>query len=267
MDVEKYISSGILELYVAGELSEEENIEVFRNAKEYPQIREEILAIEAAVLALSKAASPKKLSAKRFDDLKVQIGQRKDPTIVQIPKEKRNWNAITGWAAALLLAAGLLWFYNESTQLQTEMEVVEKERKVLQQEIFEARNSLASSQELLETLRNIDVSLTTLAGQDVAPDSYARVYWDKEAEQVYIDAMGLPEPPEGMVYQVWSLKLDPLTPVSLGLLEDFILDGDKIFALMNPNESEAFGITLEPAGGSDFPTMEQLYTLGQVTTS
>ena len=32
----------------------------------------------------------------------------------------------------------------------------------------------------------------------------------------------------------------------------------------NVNEAQAFGITLEPAGGSAGPTMEQLYTLGKV---
>lgn len=266
MDVEKYIASGILELYVAGQLSEEENIEVFRNAKEYPRIQQEILAIESSILALSKTTSPANLSEKRFDALKVKIGQRKDTTVVRIPKEKNNWGAITGWAAAVLLGIGLLWFYYESSELKNEMEVVEKERSVLQQQIFEARNSLEISQQLLGTLRDINVNMTTLDGQDVAPEAYARVYWDKENEQVFVDALGLPEPPEGMVYQVWSLKLEPLTSTSIGLLENFTADSDKVFTLTNINASEAFGITLEPAGGSDFPTLEQLYTLGQVTS-
>jgi hypothetical protein len=37
---------------------------------------------------------------------------------------------------------------------------------------------------------------------------------------VYVDASGC-QNPEGMVYQVWALKLDPLTPTSIGLLENF----------------------------------------------
>ncbi len=37
--------------------------------------------------------------------------------------------------------------------------------------------------------------------------------------------------------------------------------------LQNTNESEAFGIRLEPAGGSESPTMEQLYTLGVVASN
>ena len=86
-------------------------------------------------------------------------------------------------------------------------------------------------------------------------------------QKVFIDAQGLPEPPDGFVYQVWSLKLSPLTPTNMGLLQDFISDENKIFALDNPNNSEAFGITLEPAGGSESPTLEQLYTLGAVSAS
>jgi hypothetical protein len=65
----------------------------------------------------------------------------------------------------------------------------------------------------------------------------------------------LPEPPEGMVYQVWALKLDPLTPTSISLLENF----DKMIKIAVNNANEAFGITLEPKGGSLTPTMEQLY--------
>ena len=74
----------------------------------------------------------------------------------------------------------------------------------------------------------------------------------------------MPEPPEGMVYQVWALKLDPLTPTSIGLLENFDKNDQKLFAVNNANEAQAFGITLEPKGGSLTPTMEQLYTLGKV---
>ncbi len=266
MDVEAYIASGILELYVAGLLSDEENLEVFHNAKEYPKIQKEIESIEASILALSKTAGPKISGKKGFNDLKVRIGQRKDTTVVQLPKEKTNWAAYTGWAAAILLAAGLFWFYTESDKLQSEIEVVQKENEVLEQQIFEARNSLASSEELLNSIRDKNITVVPLGGQEVSPSSYAKVYWNQEEGKVLVDAQGLPEPPDGMVYQVWSLKLSPLTPTSLGLLEDFLADDNKIFALANPNESEAFGITLEPAGGSEAPTMEQLYTLGAVSS-
>ncbi len=267
MDVEEYIASGILELYVAGVLTEEENSEVYLNAKQYPRIMEEILAIEAAILSLSRATVPSYERMKGFDNIKVRIGQRKDTTVVKMPRRKTNWAAYTGWAAAILFAAGLYWFYNESIGLQEQIDLVNKENQVMEQQIFDAKNSLANTNQLLETIRDKDISVVPLGGQDVSPTSYARVYWNKAEQKVLIDARGLPEPPAGMVYQVWSLELSPLTPTSLGLLDDFMADNNKVFTLANPNQSEAFGITLEPEGGSDTPTMEQLYTLGTVASS
>ncbi|MBC6996886.1 anti-sigma factor [Cytophaga sp. FL35] len=267
MEVDKYIESGILELYVAGLLSEEENFEVYQNAQKYPEIRKEILEIEKAILQLTKATYPDLVLRKGFDDIRSRIGIRKEPKVVQLPKEeKTNWTAYSGWAAAILLGLGLFWFYNQNNELQSDIKVVEQQNEVLEQQIFEARGSLTNTQELLNDLRDKDVAVVSLGGQEVSPESFAKAYWNKRENKVFIDAQGLPEPPDGMVYQVWSLKLDPLTPTSMGLLENFTMDENKVFVLNNPNETEAFGITLEPAGGSESPTLEQLYTLGAVTS-
>ncbi len=268
MEVEKYIASGILELYVAGLLTEEENLEVHKNATEHIAINNEILAIEAAIRELTQAVAPTYQKRKGFDDIKVRIGERKDSKVIQLPKEeKSNLSTYIGWAAAVIFGAGLAWFYVQNDQLKSDIEIVNEQNEVLEQQIFEARGSLTNTEELLNSLRDKDVTVVTLGGQEVSPDSYAKAYWNKEQKKVLIDAQGLPEPPDGMVYQVWSLKMDPLTPTGMGLLENFASDENKIFTLNNPNESEAFGITLEPAGGSEGPTMEQLYTLGAVSSS
>ncbi|PHN92608.1 anti-sigma factor [Maribacter sp. 6B07] len=264
MDVEKYIASGILELYVAGILSEKENLEIANYAKEYPEIKKEIEEIEASILELSRKASPgyhysfKALMNKINGEVKV----------VDI-NEKRSTPFLSymGWAASILLAVGLFWMYQQNQDLKSNIEVVEKQNVDLEQQIADTDSSLEQTQELLNTLRDKNISVIPLGGQDVSPTSYAKAYWNKQEEKVFIDAKGLPEPPDGFVYQVWSLKLSPLTPTSMGLLEDFATDENKVFALNNPNESEAFGITLEPAGGSESPTLEQLYTLGVVNAS
>lgn len=46
MDINEYISSGILELYVYGALSESESAEVTRTLREYPEVRQEVEEIE-----------------------------------------------------------------------------------------------------------------------------------------------------------------------------------------------------------------------------
>ena len=267
MEVDNYIASGILELYVAGLLTNEENLEVHQNALQYPEIKNEIAAIEAAILELTQAIVPKYAKRKGFDDVKVRIGERKDTKVVQMPKDDTsNLSTYIGWAAAVLFGAGLAWFYVQNDQLKSNIEMVNQENEVLEQQIFEARGSLNETEELLTTLRDKDISVISLGGQEVSPESYAKAYWNKEQNKVLIDAQGLPEPPDGMVYQVWSLKLNPLTPTSMGLLEDFETDENKVFTFNNPNRSEGFAISLEPAGGSVSPTMEQIYTLGATSS-
>jgi prefoldin subunit 5 len=264
MDVQKYIASGILELYVAGILSDKENLEIANYAKEYPEIQTEIEAIEASILLLSKKASPgSKHSFKSIMD-------RINSEVKVIPINNKRGAPIStyvGWAASVLLAIGIFWMYQQNQELKSDIQVVEQQNNNLEQQIADSDSSLEKTTELLNSIRDKNISVIPLGGQDISPSSYAKAYWNKENKKVFIDAKGLPEPPEGFVYQVWSLKLSPLTPTSMGLLENFKMDENKIFALNNPNESEAFGITLEPAGGSKSPNLEQLYTLGVISAS
>ena len=266
MNVQEYIASGILELYVAGVLTEKENLEVAAYAEEYPEIKAEILGIENAILELTRRSST--VNPYSFDTLKPILDNMESNTkVIPINKETTNWTSYLGWAASILLAIGLFWAYTQNENLKSEIQLVEQQNQQLEQQIADSDASLEKTQDLLNTLRDKDISVIPLGGQEVSPTSYAKAYWNKQEEKVFIDAQGLPEPPDGFVYQVWSLKLSPLTPTSMGLLEDFATDDNKVFALNNPNDSEAFGITLEPAGGSESPTLEQLYALGVVSTS
>lgn len=266
MDTKAYIASGVLELYVAGQLSEKENMEVAQYAREYPEIMAEIIEIENSILALSSAIAPKQGPV--FEGIKERlIHDNEGPEPIQLHNRRTHWTSYLGWAASFVLAVGLVYLYQENQELNAGLTNAEMEMIRMEQQIAEATSSLEKSKELLTTLRDKNVAVIPLGGQEVSPDSYAKAYWNKEQDQLFIDAQGLPEPPEGMAYQVWSLTLDPLTPTSVGLLEDFTDDENRIFALVNPNNSQAFGITLEPAGGSAFPTLEQLYVLGTVSSS
>lgn len=262
MDIKEYIESGILELYVAGVLSEKENEEVSKAIKEHLEVRGVVEDIESAILKLTAAVAPKD-AQKLYDKIKANV-LKEEPKVITIPTRKTNWAAYTGWAATIILAGGLYYMANQNNDLNYQLQSSDAKNAVLENKIAEANQDLEKAEELVSIIRDKNITTINLNGQNVAPQSYAKVYWKKDENVVYIDALGLPEPPPGKVYQVWSLKLSPLTPTSIGLLDDFIGDDNKVFELENINESQAFGITLEPAGGSETPTMEQLYTLGVV---
>lgn len=263
MDINKYIESGILELYVYGALSESESAEVSRILKEYPEVRVEVEEIEKALLTLSSAAAPYDPEY-LLQSLKEKLYSKNKA--INLHKKGANWPAYIGWAASILFLIGLFTLFNENRELRQSVQALQAEKVQMETDIAEARNNAQKTQELLSVLRDKNILEVPLEGQSTAPDAYATAYWDKERNVTYIDAKDLPSPPKGMVYQVWSLKMDPLTPSSIGLLDEFEIDENKIFQLENINISEGFGITLEPEGGSTTPTMEQLYALGTVSS-
>ncbi|WP_309477275.1 anti-sigma factor [Tenacibaculum aquimarinum] len=190
------------------------------------------------------------------------VQDRERPSkVIPIQKPKNNWVTYTGWAASILIGSTLLFNVINNNTLNNQLA---EEKQQFEKQLDKANSSLAENEKLLTVIRDKDIVTIPLAGQNVSPESYAKVYWNKNSKTIYLDVKGLPDPPEGKVYQVWSLKLNPLTPTSLGTIDGFLADANKIFNIDNPNDSQAFGITLEPAGGSESPTMDQLYTLGAV---
>ncbi|MBE8724783.1 anti-sigma factor [Flavobacterium hungaricum] len=262
MEAQEYIESGILELYVYGLLSEKENLEIAELAKNNPEVDQEIISIEKAIIALSSSFSPFH-SVANFEKIKARL-ELKHSKVVDI-KPASNWSQYVGWAAAVLLLLGLGYQTLELTKTKEAISTVGNEKNKIQRDYAYLEQQNKETEKNLTIVRDIKNTGVTLGGQAVSPTSFAKVYWNKDTKTTYIDAAGLPTPPKGMVYQVWSLKLSPvLTPTSIGLLDNFEGNSQKIFAVSQTDSAEAFGITLEPAGGSPTPTMEQLYTLGKV---
>ncbi|MFH7019116.1 anti-sigma factor domain-containing protein [Flavobacterium sp. FlaQc-47] len=262
MEAQEYIDSGILELYVYGLLTETENLEIAEMAKKNPAMDEEIIAIERAIVALSSSFSPFH-SVANFEKIKARL-ELKHGKVVEM-KPASTWSQYVGWAAAVLLLLGLGYQTLELTKTKDAIATVGTEKNKIQRDFAYLDLQNKQTEKNLNIVRDIKNTGVTLGGQAVSPASFAKVYWNKETKTTYIDAAGLPKPPKGMVYQVWALKLSPvLTPTSIGLLSDFEGNNQKIFAVSQTDSAEAFGITLEPAGGSLTPTMEQLYTLGKV---
>ncbi|MBP9793265.1 MAG: anti-sigma factor [Flavobacterium sp.] len=263
METKEYIASGILELYVYGLLDDNQNIEIAELAKKHKEIEDEITSIEKSILALSTSFSPF-LSVENFSKIKSQLEIKHSHKVIELKPKKTTSNYL-GWAAAAVLLLGVGYLYNQQVSFENEIVTLENEKSKLNEVVVSTETKNKQTNEALTVIRDTKNTVVALAGQTVSPSSSAKVYWNKETQTVYVDASGLPEPPKGMVYQVWSLKLKPtLTPTSIGLLNNFNENNSRFFAVSNTGDAEAFGITLEPAGGSQSPTMEQLYTLGAV---
>ena len=257
----EYIESGILELYVFGRLSDAENAEVAAMAEKHEDVKAEIVSIEKAVISLSYSVAPY-LSAENYEKIRQKLIE-KHSGVVQMPARKSGMSQYMGWAAAVVLLLGLGFQYYKYNEVVQEVEAQTIQRSKYEQLLAVTQKDKQQVENTLAIVRDKFSRTIQLEGQQVSPESFAKVYVNDNKKEIYVDVAGLPEPPAGKVYQVWALKLDPLTPTSIGVIDNKN-ENRGILKVENFDEAQAFGITLEPAGGSVSPTLDQLYTLGKV---
>ena len=258
MSAKDYLDTGILELYVFGQLTEKESIEVSEAIAKYPELQQEVNEIESSLIALSSKASPGVSEQTRQEILQPdeQDGQK--------IKSKVPYYY---WAAILVLLIGIGLLFRQVTTLSSEVQTVEKELKEKQTQIVETEEEKNKLKEILSVARSKDYKTVELPGnEEVAQDVYVKAFYNSDEQKMFLDLKSLPEPPDGMVYQLWSLQFEPLTPESMGTIANYVADKDKLFELDNvPENAQGFGITLEPKGGSETPTLSRLYALGKIS--
>ncbi len=261
MKNEQYIESGILELYVCGLLTPEENQEIYKLAQNNPEIQDEILTIEKSLIALSSSFSPLN-PAENYERIKEKIKVKQKFTKEKKTK-KTHFIYNFGWFVSALLLIFVFHFYNLAVQNQKLIKLEQEKSIKIKKELLVSKEKNKEILNCLRIIRSKYQKVINLVGQPIAPNTHAKVYWNKSTQEVFIDASGLPIPPAGMVYQVWSFKLNPLRPTNIGLLNNFQENELRLFGVKSIIDAETFGITLEPAGGSLHPNIAELYVLGQ----
>lgn len=91
------------------------------------------------------------------------------------------------------------------------------------------------------------------ASVDVAGGGTATVQVSSSRDAAVVRMKDVPAPPEGKVYQMWLIPKDGSAPVSQGLMDAEALS--KPAVVEGISSAAALGITVEPAGGSESPTL------------
>ena len=274
MNTKEYISSGIIESYILGLASPEEagilecvmknNAEV-KAAYEEAQKTFELLATAQAV------TPPNDLRSKIWDKIQLEQNVEDEKPVIPLnnvePKletqqigqeirveKNKSWKNFAVAATVLFLVsigANLYWMSSQN-EMKNELAVLksDKQSQNLAMQNLEQKLKITSNPNMLKIV---------LAGVEKHPESNAVVYWDKTSKDVYLTANSLPKAPEGMQYQLWAIADGK--PVSAGMYTD---DKDAKIALANIPSAQAFAITLEKEGGSEIPTMENMYVMGGV---
>jgi anti-sigma-K factor RskA len=270
VNVQEYILSGIVESYVLGLSSPDENAEFERMCAAHNEVLAARNAFEIQLekgLQQQKLELPSELKSRIFSE----IGLDKSPA-ANTPVSKPSLVPRIGFAryvaaASLLLLAGsvLLNFYLLSQYKKT---IAKNE------ELIAAQTQVASNNQVLQTklltyenaislMQNPLMAIIKMPGvpKSPAPSSLATVYWNTLSKDVYLLVNQLPKPVANKQYQLWAIVDGK--PVDAGIFN--MGEGVSFVKLKNIPKAEAFAITLEKKGGSTAPDMGAMYVMGKVT--
>ena len=253
MDINSYISSGIIETYVMGLCTPEEKNEMELLRRKYPQLNEAVLQYETdlennllknAILPGNEVDEQILHSLRSLQIPVVDINQRHFKT------KGLNWLKTFAAAAILLLAvSGVFNFILYKKTNEQQQALKEKEKY----------SPLPMSDYNILKQRTI----TPVAMYGVTPHNICRctIFWDKATGKAYIMIHHLPPSTAEINYQLWALVDDK--PVSVGLINDKIRD--RFIEIQNvPAAATGFIVTLEKAGGSTTPTLKETYLSGKI---
>lgn len=287
-----YIESGILELYVLGQLTVQEQHEVEAMAAKYPEVKQEIEAIEIAMeqYALRHAVEPAAdLKGKILDQISTaklvetkpeqvadntkQMHQPIKESIV-IPLQTKAYESkirtlrVALVACIALLAISVVALFSARTELgaaKSEILALNLDKQKFAATVSHLEASNTDLQKIADMPDDPDWKIVKLAGTAMDPKAKMVVYWHKTGQHVMVDnaKMALPVNDQNHQYQLWALVNGK--PVDLGV---FDVKADSTHILLKMKEitgAQAFAVTLEKRGGSVAPTMDQMIVMGGVS--
>ncbi|HUQ66477.1 MAG TPA: anti-sigma factor [Flavitalea sp.] len=294
MNIQEYISSGIIESYVFGLASSEERIEFERLAVEFPELREarnnfELLLEEQ--LQRNVVTPPPVIKSKLLSSIDLEEpgtapsftggGGSTPPSVTgtgdnqndEYPIGKAKVGMVVRKDFSKLLAAAAVLLLLMSTALNFYFFNRYREYNDKYQALIATQTDLATHNQILQT-RLLEYEKTMEMMKDPAmyivkmpaiptspdPSSATTVYWDTRTKDVYLAVNRLPAPESGKQYQLWAMVDGK--PVDAGVFD--LKDGAGMTKMKNIQKAEAFAITLEKRGGSPTPSLDKLYVMGKV---
>jgi anti-sigma-K factor RskA len=267
-EVKAYIESGILELYVMGELSHDEKLQVEAMALQHPAIQAELAEIERSMelfageheiepapelrnrilnSVLTNLADDRTFRTKNPSTNQAPVVPMQPPTTINIYKY--------AFAACLaLLLVSVVALYNVYNKLQSS----NRQLVVLNTQNQRFSKTVSMQDEQLTVFRDTAYQIMHLPGTGKTPKASMAIAWSPTKKKVIIDmaTMHLPANDAGHQYQLWAIVAGK--PVDLGVF-DAKPDSTEIMKVMKPvDKPQAFAVTLEKRGGVPSPTMANM---------
>lgn len=266
MNVEEYISSGILEAYVLDQLSVTERANISSMASKYPEIRDEIEKIEHSIEALALATSmepPRGIKENLLREISSKSTNQRVTPVISMSTNKSLGLLKFATAASVLVAlvsVVLAFTYWKKWQgAESQLANMISENAQFAENYNQVNQQLDDIQDQVTIMSNAAYRRVVMNGTKNSPKAMATVYWNEASSEVYLSIQNLKKLSTNQQYQLWAI-IDG-KPVDVG-----VFDNSDLFVQMKNvgSNAAAFAVTIEPHGGSQDPSLETMQVLGNV---
>ena len=271
-DLQAYIESGVLELYVLGDLSAEEKEQVEAMLEKHPELRHELGEIERALekYAEKHAIEPEAgLRNTILGGLDIREEASVTPMLAQNQHLRRaNFYKYAFAASVVLLLvsiASIITLNNRLEESNMRIVALEASNQKFSSRVNYINRRLLTAEQTLDVYQNpAEYNVVELKGLPRSPKSRMMVAFNpaKSTVMIDLDAVEMPDTDAQHQYQLWALVDGK--PVDLGVF-DTKADSTGMIKMKPVQHAQAFAVTLEPHGGSVSPTLDQLIVMGNIS--
>ena len=264
MNIIEYISSGILEAYALGELTDRERAVVEKNLAQYPELRTELQRVEVAqeALLMQMAIAPRKaVKESLFRKIDDQKPEGKVVSLQGVQVSSGFWKFAVAASVTLAIVASYFAYDYRSKWMNSEGQLTQliAQNQRVAQDYNTVNQRLDKIETDLKIVDNTAFKRVVMKGKEIAPESMAYVYWNESTKEVYLSVQSMRALSKENQYQLWAIVDGK--PVDAGVF-------DNIAGLIKMkdigNGAVAFAVTIEPRGGKPSPTMETMQVAGEV---
>ncbi len=252
MDRNSIKDTGILEQYLLGELSKEQQLEVENILKEDTELREYFNKIESDFqnMAFENAITPPPHIKNVILDT-VQSQSVTKSISLQAKKQSTIYLAVAAsFAILFMISSG--WLYTQWQQSKNEIQLVQNETSNLKDRIVALEQNLNETNKWYQAINNPNTLQLVLKGNQASPASSAITYVNHKEKTVLLNPQGLAILDNEHTYQMWADVEGEM--IDMGVIST----GKEMIAMKYIDHAESINITIEPSGGNDHPTVERL---------
>jgi anti-sigma-K factor RskA len=264
VNIKEYISSGILEAYALGDLTDHERAEVEKNLAIYPELKAELEQIEDAQEQFFMQTAKQPSTRVRENILaKISSPEVEAKADVRMRDDRVNfWRyaAAASVAVAVVSSYFAFTFYNKYNAVASDLNNLIAQYEQTAKNYNEVNQDLNELQNEIRVMDNPQFKRVIMTGTPNAPEAMASVYWNDRTQEVYLRIQNMKELAQENQYQLWAIVDGK--PVDAGVFDSTV---EGLLKMKNIGTGAVtFAVTIEPRGGKASPTLETMQVAGNI---